>query len=64
MEEFDEEIFGKTIDRILVTDKLEFHFYDGTVKTAQIQFFKKGQGKTPTLTKSPSATNGATRKDM
>ena len=44
LENFDEEIFGKTIDRILVTDKLEFHFYDGTVKTVQIQFFKKGQG--------------------
>ena len=45
LEEFDEGIFGKTIDKILVTDKLEFHFYDGTVKTAQIQFFKTGQGK-------------------
>ncbi len=45
LEEFDEEIFGKTIDKILVTDKLEFHFYDGKVKTAQIHFFNQAEKK-------------------
>lgn len=46
--EFDENVFAKTIDKIVTTetDELIFHFYDGTVKTAHIQYFSVMKGKT------------------
>ena len=43
--EFDENVFAKIVEKILVTDKLEFHFYDGTVKTANIHFFNQEEKK-------------------
>ena len=46
-DKFDEDLFGKTIDKIIVVaDRLEFRFYDGTVKTTQIQYFSAAKGKT------------------
>ena len=45
LDEFDENVFSKTIDKILVTDRLAFHFYDGTVNVAEVKFFEKGQGR-------------------
>ena len=41
LEKFDENVFAKTVEKILTTDTdiLEFHFYDGTVKTAKVHYF-------------------------
>ena len=44
--EFDENVFSKTIKKIIVNGNLEFHFYDGTIKTAEVQYFYGGKGKT------------------
>ena len=48
MKEFDENIFGKMVEKIVTTetDELIFHFYDGTVKTANIKYFSSAKGKT------------------
>ena len=45
--EFDENVFAKTVEKILTTDAdvLEFHFYDGTVKTARIHYFDQAEKK-------------------
>lgn len=45
--EFDENVFAKTVEKILTTDTdvLEFHFYDGTVKTAKIRYFNQAEKK-------------------
>jgi len=45
--EFDEEVFAKTVEKVLTTDTdiLEFQFYDGTVKTAQIHYFNQAEKK-------------------
>ena len=45
--EFDEDVFAKTVEKILTTDTdvLEFHFYDGTVKTARIHYFNQAEKK-------------------
>ena len=32
--EFDENVFSKTVEKIVVNGELEFHFYDKTIKTA------------------------------
>lgn len=37
--EFDENVFSKAIEKIIVNGNLEFHFYDGTIKTAEVQYF-------------------------
>lgn len=44
--EFDENVFAKTVEKIIVNGSLEFHFYDGTVKTAEVKYFYGGKGKT------------------
>ena len=41
--EFDENVFSRTIEKIIVNGSLEFHFYDGTIKTAEIQYFSATQ---------------------
>ena len=48
IEEFDEDFFARTIEKIVTTetDELIFHFYNGTVKTATIQYFSSAKGKT------------------
>lgn len=45
--EFDENIFSKTVEKILTTDTdiLEFHFYDGRVKTVHIHYFSQEEKK-------------------
>ncbi|MBF1684696.1 MAG: recombinase family protein [Selenomonas sp.] len=45
--EFDETAFARTVEKILTTDTdvLEFHFYDGTVRTARIQYFDQAEKK-------------------
>ena len=45
--EFDETVFARTVEKILTTDTdvLEFHFYDGTVKTARIHYFDQAEKK-------------------
>ena len=45
--EFDEEVFAKTVEKVLTTDTdiLEFQFYDGTVKTARIHYFNQAEKK-------------------
>ena len=45
--EFDENVFAKTVEKIRTTDTdvLEFHFYDGTVKTARIHYFDQAEKK-------------------
>ena len=45
--EFDENVFAKTVEKIRTTDTdvLEFHFYDGTVKTARIHYFNQAEKK-------------------
>ena len=47
LSEFDEDVFAKTVEKILTTDTdvLEFHFYDGTVKTARIHYFNQAEKK-------------------
>lgn len=42
---FDEDAFARNIEKIVTTetDDLEFYFYDGTVRTATIQYFSKDQ---------------------
>ena len=47
LSEFDEEVFAKTVEKILTTntDVLEFHFYDGTVRTARIHYFDQAEKK-------------------
>ena len=37
--EFDENVFSKTVEKIVVNGELEFHFYDKTVKTTEVQYF-------------------------
>ena len=37
--ECDENVFSKTIEKIIVNGTLEFHFYDGRIKTAEVQYF-------------------------
>ena len=46
IEEFDENVFAKTVEKIIVADGLEFHFYDGTIKTTNIEYFEQKKGKT------------------
>ena len=45
--EFDETAFARTVEKIRTTDTdvLEFHFYDGTVRTARIQYFDQAEKK-------------------
>ena len=45
--EFYETAFARTVEKILTTDTdvLEFHFYDGTVRTARIQYFDQAEKK-------------------
>ena len=47
LSEFDEDVFAKTVEKILTTDTdvLEFHFYDGTVKKAKIHYFNQAEKK-------------------
>lgn len=47
LSEFDENVFAKTVEKIRTTDTdvLEFHFYDGTVKTAKIHYFSQAAKK-------------------
>ena len=47
LSEFDEDVFAKTVKKILTTntDVLEFHFYDGTVRTARIHYFDQAEKK-------------------
>ena len=47
LSEFDEDVFAKTVEKILTTDtdSLVFHFYDGTVKTARIHYFSQDEKK-------------------
>lgn len=47
LSEFDEDVFAKTVKKILTTntDVLEFHFYDGTVRTARIHYFNQAEKK-------------------
>lgn len=47
LSEFDEDVFAKTVEKILTTDTdvLEFHFYDGTVRTARIHYFYQAEKK-------------------
>ena len=47
LSEFDEDVFAKTVEKILTTDTdvLEFHFYDGTVRTAKIHYFNQAEKK-------------------
>ena len=48
MDEFDEDLFSRTIEKIIVatSGELEFHFYEGITKTARIQYFEQKKGKT------------------
>ena len=47
LDEFDENVFARTVEKILTadTDVLEFHFYDGTIKTARIHYFSQEEKK-------------------
>lgn len=47
LSEFDEDVFAKTVEKILTTDTdiLEFQFYDGTIKTARIHYFDQAEKK-------------------
>ena len=47
LSEFDEDVFAKTVEKILTTDTdvLEFHFYDGTIRTAKIHYFDQAEKK-------------------
>lgn len=47
LSEFDEDVFAKTVEKICTTDTdvLEFHFYDGMVKTARIHYFDQAEKK-------------------
>lgn len=47
LSEFDEDVFAKTVEKVLTTntDVLEFHFYDGTVRTARIHYFDQAEKK-------------------
>ena len=47
LSEFDEDVFAKTVEKVLTTDTdvLEFHFYDGTVRTARIHYFDQAEKK-------------------
>ena len=47
LSEFDEDVFAKTVEKICTTDTdvLEFHFYDGMVKTAKIHYFDQAEKK-------------------
>ena len=47
LSEFDEDVFAKTVEKILTTDTdvLEFHFYDGTIRTAKIHYFNQAEKK-------------------
>ena len=44
---FDENVFAKTVEKICTTDTdvLEFHFYDGTIRTARIHYFDQAEKK-------------------
>lgn len=48
VDEFDEDLFSRTIEKIIVatSGELEFHFYEGITKTACIQYFEQKKGKT------------------
>ena len=37
--EFDENVFSKTVEKIVVNGELEFHFYDKTIKTTEVKYF-------------------------
>ncbi len=43
LDEFDSRVFSEKIDKIFTTEDetLEFHFYDGTVKTVPIQLYRQ-----------------------
>ena len=47
LSEFDEEVFAKTVEKIRTTDtdEFEFHFYDGTVKTARVHYYNQAEKK-------------------
>jgi hypothetical protein len=47
IDEFDEILFSKQIEKIVTTDTdiLEFYFYDGTMKTAKIHYFSQEEKK-------------------
>ena len=47
LDAFDENVFARTVEKILTTDTdvLEFHFYDGTIKTARIHYFSQEEKK-------------------
>ena len=47
LSEFDEDVFAKTVEKVLTTDTdvLEFHFYDATVRTARIHYFDQAEKK-------------------
>jgi DNA invertase Pin-like site-specific DNA recombinase len=47
IEDFDEILFSKQIEKIVTTDTdiLEFYFYDGTMKTSRIHYFSKDEKK-------------------
>ena len=43
---FDENMFSRTIEKIIVNGSLEFHFYDGTIRKTAIQYFSLEKGRT------------------
>ena len=47
LDDFDENVFARTVEKIHTadTDVLEFHFYDGTIKTARIHYFSQEEKK-------------------
>jgi len=47
LDAFDENVFARTVEKISTTDTdvLEFHFYDGTIKTARIHYFSQEEKK-------------------
>ena len=47
LDDFDENVFARTVEKILTTDTdvLEFHFYDGTIKSARIHYFSQEEKK-------------------
>ena len=47
IDEFDENLFSKQIEKIVTTDTdvLEFYFYDGRMKTAKIHYFSQEEKK-------------------
>lgn len=47
LKEFDEDLFSRTVRRIMLIDGdlLEFRFYDGTVRTAPVRYFDQSKKK-------------------